>query len=87
MLGRAAGCGERGDDVRRRALELLDDSAAADDAVGVVRDLAAEEDEAPGRRDDGVRVADRARQRLRVDDAVRGRQVSSRIGSAVEVGP
>ena len=49
MLGRGVGRVERGEDVRR-LLELLDDARAAADALLVVRNLPAEEDEPSGRR-------------------------------------
>ena len=45
MLGRGVGRVERGEDVRHRLLELLDDARAAADALLVVRNLPAEEDE------------------------------------------
>jgi hypothetical protein len=61
VVGLAAGCRERGQEIRRGGVELLDHVLTA-------AHLAAEPDQSPTCGDDGVREADRLAELWRIDD-------------------
>ena len=79
VVGLAAGRGERGQEIRRGGVELLDHAVTA-------AHLAAQPDHSPARRDHRVRKPDRLAKLRRIDDQVVAHRPlrNSRIGRCYE---